>query len=180
MKRKLVICCVIAIVGAGVMLRAVESLRIVPLVRDDEVLVSFALIDAYTDEVRDVIASGLRTTFTYDLELRMIVPLWVDRTVATSVVMISDQYDTLTRRHSLERTVDGRTVETVVTEDEEVVRLWLTRWDRLPLGRTSTLVANRDYYVRVRAQGRPYGGSLLGWTKVITGEVKFTFVPRGF
>lgn len=177
MTRRLVVGFMLVAFAAGAPLRAQETLRIVPLVRDDQVLVSFALVDAYTDEVRDVIASGLRTTFTYTLDLRTIAPLWVDRTLATTVVTISDQYDTLTTRHSLERTVDGRIVETLVTEDEEIVRLWLTRWDRLPLGQTSSLEPNREYYVRVSAQGRPYGGSLLGLAKVVRGRVKFTFVP---
>ena len=66
---------VAAIVVAGTAVHAVESLRIVPIVRDNKVLVSFELADAYTEPVRDAIASGLRTTFTYDLELRTVVPL---------------------------------------------------------------------------------------------------------
>ena len=42
----------------------------------------------------------------------MIVPAWVDRTIATAAVTITDRYDTLTRVHHLSRTVDGRVVET--------------------------------------------------------------------
>lgn len=170
----------LVVVGAAalaVAVRAAESLRIVPIVHDDTVLVSFELADAYTDEVREAIASGLRTTFTYDVELRMIVPVWVDRTVATSVVSVSDQYDNLTRRHSLSRTVDGHMVESLVTEDESVVKRWLTTFSRMPLCATTKLEPSRDYYVRIRAQARPHGGSLLGWTSAVTGSAKFTFLP---
>ena len=102
------------------------------------------MADAYTDEIRDTISSGLRTTFTYDLQLRMLVGGWVDRTVATAVVTVSDQYDNLTRRHTLSRVVDGRTDESVVTEDEAVVRQWLTTLSRLPLCETTKLERNRD------------------------------------
>src|SRR5712692_7993386 len=98
--------CLIVLVGAGVFVRAAEIQRIVPMVRDDKVLVSFELADAYTDDVREAIASGLRTTFTYDVELRMSVAAWVDRTIALAVVSTTDQYDNLTRRHSLSRLVD--------------------------------------------------------------------------
>ena len=49
-------------------LRAEESLRIVPFVSDNKVVVSFELDEAYNDSVREAIASGLRTTFTYELE----------------------------------------------------------------------------------------------------------------
>src|SRR5712692_6810898 len=105
MNRRLCICYLMACIATGAIVRAAESLRIVPIVRDDKVLVSFELADAYTPDVREAISSGLRTTFTYDVELRMVVPAWVDRTIATVVISSSDQYDNLTRRHTLSRTI---------------------------------------------------------------------------
>jgi hypothetical protein len=169
--------CVIAVLSAGALLRAAERLRIVPITSGDQVVVTVELADAFTDEVRGAISSGLRTTFTYDVELRMVVPGWVDQTVATAAVSTTDQYDNLTRRHSLSRAVDGRIEEVVVTEDESVVRRWLTTLSRMPLCRTSKLDPSRDYYVRIRARVRPRGGSLLGWAGGITGMAKFTFIP---
>ena len=68
--------------------------EIVPLVADGEVLVTFELADAYTQDVREAIASGLRTTFTYDVELRMPVAGWVDRTITTAVITTSSQVPT--------------------------------------------------------------------------------------
>jgi len=175
-RRRLGIWCAIAFVAAGTLLRA-ESLRIVPVTSDNRVVVSFELGDAYTAEVREAISSGLRTTFTYEIELWMVVPIWVDRTIATSVVSISDQYDNLIRRHRLSRTIDGKVEDASVTEDEDVVRRWLTTFSRLPLTETSKLDPSRDYYVTVRAQVRPRGTSLIGWANGITGQAKFTFVP---
>ena len=156
---------------------AAESLRIVPLVRGDEVLVSFELVDAYTNEVQEAVSSGLRTTFAYDVDLRMDARFWADRTVATAVVSITDEYDSLTQRHSLARRVNGRVLDALVTQDEAVVREWFTRLDRLPLCDTSLLEPNRDYYVRVSARTRPNVESLLAWTRAVTGQVRFTFVP---
>jgi Domain of unknown function (DUF4390) len=154
-----------------------ESLHIVPIVHEDEVLVSIELNDAYTDAVRETISSGLRTTFTYEVDLRMLVPAWVDRTIVSSVVSNSDQFDNLTRRHSLSRTIDGRVESALVTEDESVAKRWLTTLTRLPLCRTSKLEAGRDYYVRIRARTRPYGSSLLGWASAVAAQTKFTFIP---
>jgi hypothetical protein len=165
------------VLTGGAIARAVENLRIVPISRDEQMFVTFELSDAYTDAVREIISSGLRTTFTYDVELRMVVPAWVDRTIATAVVSMTDQYDNLTRRHTLTRSVDGRIEQTIETEDETVVRSWLTTWTRLPLCKTSALDASRDYYVRVSARARPHEASLLGWTNAVTGQAKFTFVP---
>ena len=155
--------------------RSEETLRITPFISDNRVVVSFELNDAYTDAVREAIASGLRTTFTYELELRT--PAWIDRTVGTTVVAATDQYDNLNRRHTLTRTVDGRVEEVLVTQDDAVVKTWLTKWTRVPVADTARLDPARDYYVRVTTRARPLGGSLLGLTKTITGQVKFTFVP---
>jgi hypothetical protein len=168
---------VLAVLLAGTVGRATESLRIVPINSDDRLVVSVELNDGYTDDVRQAIASGLRTTFTYTIELRMVVPGWVDRTVATSTVTLSDQYDNLTRRHTLSRVIDGRIDETSVTDDDVAVRQWLTRLTRIPIVRTTRLDASHDYYVRISAQARPHGGSLLGWATAITGQAKFTFIP---
>jgi hypothetical protein len=165
------------ITTSGVLLRALETLRIVPIASEDTVVVSFELSDAYSDEIRQVISSGLRTQFTYNIELRMVVPAWVDRTVATTVVNTIDQYDNLTRRHSLSRTVDGRVQDAAVTDDDAIARKWLTTLTRLPLIETKKLDPNRDYYVRISARARPHGGSLIGWANAITGQAKFTLIP---
>lgn len=168
---------VVLVLAAGLAsVAAEERLRILPLVQEKDVLVSLEIADGYTDDVRDAISSGLRTTFTYEVELRMVVVGWVDRTIATAVVSITDEYDNLTRRHSLSRAVDGRIDESLVTEDEEVVRKWLTRVVRVPLCATSRLEANRDYYVRVNARKRPQRSLPLAWTS-LTGQASFTFVP---
>ena len=122
-----------------------------PLVRDDQVLVSIDLDNGYTEEVREVINGGVRTTFTYDVELKMIVPAWVDRTIATAVVSTTDHYDTLTRVHNLSRTVDGRVVERTSTDSEAVAKKWLTSLNGLVLCPTSRLDPHREYYVRITA-----------------------------
>lgn len=156
-----------------------QSLRIVPLVRDDQVLVTFELTDGFTDEVRAAIASGLKTTYTYAVELRLDVPGWVDRTIGTATVASSVEFDNLTRQFTLERHLDGRGVDTRVTDSEALVRQWLTSMAKLPLFATSALEPNREYYVRVSATARPSGGSLL-WPfgSGTSAQAKFTFLRR--
>jgi len=175
MRRRIFLCCASAFVALGVIAGAAEAVRITPITRDQKVYVSFELTDAYNDAIRESISSGLRTTFSYDVALRM--EAWVDRTIATTVVSTSDQYDNLTRQHRLTRTIDGRVEDATVTDDEAVVRTWLTTWKRLPLCDTSKLDATRDYYVRISARARPSAGSLIGWASSITGQTKFTFIP---
>ena len=156
---------------------ATEGVRIVPLVRDDSVLVSFELTDGYTPEVKDAVHSGLKTTFTYTVELRQDVPAWVDRTIATSVITNTVQYDNLTRRATLTRTLDGHVESTETTEDEAVIRQWMTTFQKMPLFKTAELEQNREYYVRVKATARPTNGSMLWpWGSGISGITKFTFL----
>ena len=162
---------------AIVSVSAAEGVRIVPLVRDDAVLVSFELTDGYTPAVKDAVHSGLKTTFTYEIELRQDVPAWVDRTIATSVITNSVQYDNLTRRATLTRTLDGHVESTETTEDEAVIRQWMTTFQKMPLFKTEELETNREYYVRVRATARPTNGSMLWpWGSGISGITKFTFL----
>ena len=164
------------VAAATIAAQSAQTLRIVPITRDNQVLVSFEVPDGYTNDVRDAIASGLRTTFSYDVELRMVARGWVDPLIATSVVSVSDQYDNLTRRHALSRMVDGRE-QSITTESEATVRQWLTALDKLAICRTTKLEPNRDYYVRVSARVLPYHTSMLGWTRAIVGRTPFTFVP---
>ncbi len=152
--------------------------KLTPLVRDGELLVSFVMEDGYTDDVREVIKSGLRTSFVYTVELRMVVPGWIDRTIATTTVSHSVEYDNLTRRHTVQRTIDGRVDATRVLEEERIVREFMTTFTRLPLFRSAKLEANRDYYVRVRARAYPSNGSFLWpWSTGLLAQAKFTFIP---
>jgi hypothetical protein len=169
-------------VVAGLLALAVpvsaETLRVRPLVRDGQVLVSFQLEQGFTDQVREFVQSGLRTTFTYTVELKLRVPAWVDRTVGIAVVSTTVEYDNLTRRHTISRTLDGRMEESRVVEDEAIVRQMMTTFERLPLFDTNLLEQNREYYVIVRAEARPRSGAALWpWGGVASGIAKFTFIP---
>lgn len=174
---KLALLCVLALVSLTVALAAAEGLRIVPVVRDDRVLVTFELADGFTDEVRAAVRSGLKTTFTYTVDLRLEVPAWVDRTIATAVVTNSVEYDNLTRLHSVVRVLDGKVESTQVTDSETMVRTLMTSFQRLPLFRTSVLEPNREYYVRISATARPSNGAFLWpWGSSTSGQAKFTFI----
>jgi len=168
---------VIVLAGAPLGAQAQQGLRIVPLVRDQHVLVTFELRDGLTPDVRAAIDSGLKTTFTYTVELRLDVPGWIDRTIATAVVANSVEFDNLARKHTIERRIDGRSEPPVVTENETIVRDWLTKMDKQPLFSTRVLEPNREYYVRVSATARPsYGSILWPFGSGTSAQTKFTFV----
>jgi hypothetical protein len=158
---------------------AAEDVRVTPLVREGRVWLSFGVNDGLTPELREAVLSGLPVTFTYDIELRRGVPFWPDRVLNTVTIAVSVTYDTLTRLHSLARTVDGRLEANRMTKDEAEARRWLTALDSVPLFRTAELEANTEYYVRVRARTRPYH-SLIFWPwdrGLVSTNANFTFIP---
>jgi hypothetical protein len=151
--------------------------RVVPIVREDKVYVTFVLADGFTEDVRAAIQSGLKTTFIYEVELRLDVPGWVDRTIGTSTITANVEYNNLLRRYTLTRVVDGRQDVQEQVDSEAKVRQWMTSLKDLPLFKTSLLEANREYYVRVRATARPSNGSLQ-WPfgSGTSAMAKFTFI----
>lgn len=157
--------------------QAASVLRVVPLLRDDHVHVSFELRDGFTPEVRAAVQSGLETTFTYKVDLRIDAAGFFDRTISQAIITNTVDYTTLTRKYQLERRVDGRLDASHVTDDEAEVRRWLTSMEKLRLFPTSLLQANREYYVRVSASARPSQGSML-WPfgSGTSGQAKFTFI----
>ena len=156
---------------------AQETLRVRPQMRDGQVLVTFALDGGLTDEMKAVVQSGLRTVFTYRVELKLKVPAWVDRTVASAVVSTSVDFDNLTRRHTVSQALDGRVAESFVVEDPAQVAQMVTHFDRLPLFDTKVLEANREYYVVVRADAHPRStAALWPWSGTASGSAKFTFI----
>ena len=121
--------------------------------------VSFELTGGYTPDIREVILTGLQTTFSYDVKLRRTAVFWFDRTVASALVAVrvrcDNRYDNLTRLYQISRMRDGRVEETRVVEDEGDVRWALTTFERFPLFSTTALEASAEYTVQVRAQTHP-------------------------
>ena len=179
MRRRLRCALLLAVAALTAPLAAAEVVHVSSLARDGKVWVSFELQDGFSPEVRDVIHSGLPTTFTYDVELRRNMPFWPDRTLASATIAVSVTYDNLTRRHQLSRVFDGRLEGNLVTEDEADVRRWLTVFERLPLFATAALEANTEYYVQVRARTEPHDAWFFWpWDRgMASANANFTFIP---
>lgn len=159
--------------------QASQTLQVVPLPRDGEVLVSFKLDEALTDDIKAAIQSGLMVKFVYKVELRRSSGLWIDRTISAATVSASVKYDNLTRRYSVTRAVDGRIdwADTTLKEDE--AWRWLTSdFARMSLFRGAALEQNAEYYVRVRANASPRNAAFI-WPWAgddAVGLAKFTFM----
>jgi hypothetical protein len=156
-----------------------QTLQVIPLPKDGEVLVSFKLDEALTDDIRAAIHSGLTIKFVYKVDLRRSSAVWLDRTIASAVVMASVRYDTLTRIYHYSRAVDGRIEFADTTNKEDVAWSALTRdFARMSLFRGASLEANADYYLRVTANASPRNsGFVWPWRgDDAMGFAKFTFL----
>jgi hypothetical protein len=156
-----------------------QTLQVVPLPRDGEVLISFKLDEALTDDIKAAIQSGLTVRFVYKVDLRRTSAAWFDRTMASAVVGATVKYDNLTRRYSVSRSVDGRMDWADTTTREEEAWKWLTSdFARMSLFRGVALEQNAEYYVRVRANASPRNAAFI-WPWAgddAVGLAKFTFV----
>ena len=178
MKRVRIGLSTIALVAAAAQLTAqsAQGLSVVPIVRGDHLVVNVELREGLTPDVRAAIDSGLKTIFTYTVELRMDASWWLDRRVATSVVTNSVELDNLTGIHTLERRIDGRNDKSKTTQDSLEVRQWMTNLKDLALFKTRILQPNREYYVRVSATARPsYGSILWPFGSGTSAQTKFVF-----
>lgn len=158
--------------------QAGQTLQVTPLQRDGEVLVSFKLDEALTDDIKAAIQSGLTVRVNYKVDLRRSSAAWFDRTIDTAAVGATVKYDNLTRRYSVTRTVNGNIDWADTTTHEDEAWRWLTDFSRMPLFRGAALEANAEYYVRVRANATPRNASFL-WPWAAddaVGFARFTFV----
>lgn len=156
-----------------------QVLEVAPLPRDGQVLVSFKLGEAFTEEVEAAVHSGLTVSFVYKVDLMRASATWFDRTIASAVVTATVRFDNLTRKYHVTRMLDGRTERAETTASQDVVREWLTSdFERLPLFRSVALQPNSEYYVRVRAHTTPRNAAFLWpWDgHDVAALAKFTFL----
>ena len=156
-----------------------QVVQVVPLPRDGQLLVSFKLGQPITEDIRAAIHSGLTIKFVYKVDLRRSASVWLDRTIASAVVIATVKYDTLTRTYHITRMVDGRTDYADTTLDEDTAWAFLTNdFARMSLFPGVPLEANAEYYVRVRANSSPKNSTFIWpWqADDAVGLAKFTFI----
>jgi hypothetical protein len=156
-----------------------EDLQVATMAREGRVRVSCVLAEGLTSDMEQALQSGLTTVFTYEVDLRRAVSIWFDRTLASSTVTVSAQFDTLTGRYQVTRSVDGRVEESRVSDSQAEAEKFMTAFDRLPLFNTADLEPNVEYLVRVRLRTRPRTTWFL-WPfsrGEASGFARFTFIP---
>ena len=173
MKREWAIALVLAagVLGAG-------DIKVTPLVTEGRVSASFVAPDAFTDDGREVVKSGVPLTLTYLVELRRPSTIWWDRTVGSASVAALVKFDTLTSVYQVTRQQEGRVTWSKSTVKEDEMRVWITAFEGVPIQASEALEPNADYYLRVRLQARPHVKfSPWPWGRDdASGRADFTFI----
>jgi hypothetical protein len=167
----------LALVTVPVSVQAQDDVEVSILAREDYLLVSLELPDAYSADVQEAVESGLETTFSFDVELRRAVAYWPDETVDRATISASVSLDGLTGRYRVVRIVNGELDDVRVVDQEGAARELVTTLESLPLFRTRELETNSDYGVRVGRQPRM---SWFRWPWECAGALgrsSFTFLP---
>jgi len=165
--------------AASVLLGAADpAIRVVAVVTNGSVTVSFTAAPVVDSDARAVVESGLLMTLTFTVDLRRPAHLWWDRTVASAAVASSVKFDNLTGVYKVSRMLDGHVTWSDRTSDFAEARRWLTTFDRIELSADSGLEPNGDYYVDVRMRASPRRTfSLWPWNPDDgAGRADFTFI----
>jgi len=154
-------------------------ITVAPQARGDSIIVSFSTPRAVTPAIEQAIASGLPTTFTYDVELRRPSTFWFDKLVDSARIAVTVRFEPLTRRYHVTLLQDGRVAEERTTDKVEDVRRWVSTFERLPLFTTRELQEHTAYDVRVRGRTSPrHTWSFWPWERPSAhGSAGFTFLP---
>lgn len=108
------------------------------------------LVDGFNDSMVEAIESGVPITFTYQIELRKIVPLWMDSLVSTATVKNTVQYDTLNKVYNFS-SIGKNIKRSVVTRDKALYRKLMFSLENLPIASTHKMSMEDKYYIRVKA-----------------------------
>ena len=138
-------------------------------VEHDRAEVSYRLTGVLTPEVEERIQSGIAISFKHrvDIKVKRGFPLMVDRLLARTVVDTRVQYDTLTQRYVLLRSIEQRMrkksqrpptdEQRRVTDSVDEMRAWITSVDDVPVFDPSNDLEVERLWVRAEVNlGRSY------------------------
>jgi hypothetical protein len=121
------------------------------------VLVSFQLADAFDDDLKRRLESGLATGIVFDFELVRKRKMWFDRTLAKGQLQVSAMYNAVSREYLVNYKHDGVLVESRLLREADALYAAMSELERLAV----FPLAEWRGEVVVRARAELGTGSLL-------------------
>ncbi len=121
---------------------------------EQQILLSFKLLNAFDSGVQKRIDSGLPTSFTFDFELERTRKRWFNKAVDTGTLQVSAMYDALGRQYLINFKHDGNLIESRVVKEPDELRAAMTELADFPVFSTAGKNPQQRLRVKVRAELR--------------------------
>ncbi|MEO8277285.1 MAG: DUF4390 domain-containing protein [Thermoanaerobaculia bacterium] len=137
---------------------SIENLSV--SVNGGQVLVGFHLTNGLDADTRERIASGLPTSFLYELELMRDRKHWWDHNVDATVIEVVAMYNAVTREYLVNTKQGGRLIESRTVRDEVELEHAMTEFAAFPAFNLESDPDRSRFLVRIRVDLGP--GAVLG------------------
>ena len=140
----------------------IQDLRI--KIEDNRVLTTFRLINAFDDDFRRRIESGLPTDLVFSFKLERDRRSWFDQSVASGRLQVIAMYNAVTSEYLVNFKHDGNLIESRVVRDPDELHKAMTQLTDFPVFSIAGRNPQERLQLRVRAE--------LGTSMVLA------FIPR--
>jgi hypothetical protein len=120
--------------------------------QNGRVLVSFQLLDALDDEMRERVQSGLPTELGFTLRLEHPRVWWFDKVFERATLQVVAMYNAVTREYLVNYKLDGRLIESRVVTDLDELERAMTLIHSLPAFEIQEELPPPRLQLTVRAQ----------------------------
>jgi len=153
-------------------------------IENDRARVSYEVVGALDAEVQERIQSGIPVVFRHKVQVlsKRGVPLMPAKVIAQTLIETRVEYDSLTRRYDLLRSIEHKVrqkkqgplteEQRKLTDSAEEMRDWMTRFDEIPVFDPTRELRGRALRVRVEVNlGRRYILFVFPGTRSVSAEI---------
>jgi len=153
-------------------------------VENDRAWVSYDILGAMDEELEERIQSGIPVTFRHKIQVlsKRGVPLMPSKVIAQTLIETRVEYDSLTRRYELLRSIEQKVrqkklgplteEQRKLTDSLEEMRDWMTRLEAIPVFDPTRELRGRSLRVRVEVNlGRRYILFVFPGTRSVSAEI---------
>jgi hypothetical protein len=119
---------------------------------NENMQVSFSVINCCTGELEEALKSGVPTTFTFRIKVYLVRGLWLDKKVASRKFKHHVKYDNITKEYQFHFEENNHSLS---VKDFERAKELMAKVNGVKLLPTSRLEKDRTYYIDVKAELDP-------------------------
>lgn len=139
---------------------------------------SFALVNAFSDQLFERIQTGLASGFTFQFVLTRDQKLWFENRLGSSTLEVTAMYNAVTREYLINYKQDGKLIDSRIALDRDELEQAMTRFENLSLFQLEKIKPDKRLSVRARAELGSKTTLLIIPTRVKTDWTRSTwFIP---